>query len=289
MENGKDQIPYLIELLDDDSEQNVCHAMAALLKSDEASLDRCLCALQESENPRLRRRVHQLESAIRARRQRTQLGTRLKRSAIGLYDGVVQLHLLWFDNDLVEHVQNQWDELCHKFRSFCRQRPTLRAVADFLAKEEFHAPLNDDIAADFYCFGVVIDDHNGADVLLSVVAAELLRSAGVEASVVRSIDDFGVMDRAGNLLFPGLDFQYHAHRIFEGSPPELVVLDDIQVLRYIASILMLCAVACDSFRYVYTISNALSAFTDVHGNDGRTTILPYPYNNQKDPPSGSAI
>ena len=141
-----DQIQYLIELLDDDNEQSVQLAMAALLKSDDASLDSCLSKLQQSRNTRLQKRVRQLETALQARRNRKNLEKRLKRSS--LLEGCVQLHLCWFDNDQAELVYKQWNDLLADYRIGCGGRPSLTSVADFMAKKEFHAPMNDDLAAD---------------------------------------------------------------------------------------------------------------------------------------------
>ncbi|MBO5201566.1 MAG: hypothetical protein J6C30_02425, partial [Lentisphaeria bacterium] len=118
-----DPIQYLMELLDDDNEQSVQLAMAALLKSDDASIDNCLNKLQQSRNTRLRKRVLQLETALNARRNRSKLEMRLKRSS--LLEGSVQLHLCWFDNDQAELVYKQWNDLLADYRIRCAGRPSL--------------------------------------------------------------------------------------------------------------------------------------------------------------------
>lgn len=266
---------FLLELLDDDNEQSASLAMAELLKSDSASLDRCLCSLQESDDPRLRRRVHQLESALHARRKRLVRESRLRKpSDDSLKDRCVELHLSWFDNDLAENVEKQWAELSAGLKKAAGRRPALRDVAEYLSGAGFQAPLNDDINADFYCFGAVIDDHYGADVLLSVIAVQLMRESGQEAVIVRETDDFGVMDRDGNLLFPAFDWEYRAHRPFSKRAPECSVMTDPQVVRYIAAMLFLCAVGCDSFRYVYTVGNMLASLAGV---PDAPAGLPFPY------------
>lgn len=266
---------FLIELLDDDNEQSVGLAMAELLKSDEASVDRCLCSLQESDNPRLRRRVHQLESAIRARRRRAGLESGLKRQSLSLLDSCIQLHLAWFDNDLAENVMKQWRELRADLRKTCGAKPSLRDVGRLLYERDYQAPASDDVSADFYCIGVVIDDHYGANILLSVVVLELLRAANSECVIVRSGDDYGVADHSGNVLYPGRDFQYLSHHPFSRTPENCVVLEDCEVIRVIASMLFVCAVGADSFRYIYTLGNALAA---IAGLPGGNDFLPYPYN-----------
>lgn len=274
MEN--DQFKYLLELLDDDNEQSASLAMAELLKSDEASLDHCLRSLQTSDNPRLRSRLRQLESARRQRRKRMRMESRINRPAAPLLETCVQLHLEWFDRDTAENVMKQWNELLSAFRSKYMQRPSLRDTAEFLSEAGFQAPLNDDLAADFFCIGTVLEEKYGADVLLCVIAASLLRACGSDAAIIRRGDDYGVMDAAGNLLYPGPDWEYKAKRPFARRAEDVAVLTDAQVIRFAASMLFLCAVGCDSFRYIYTVGGMLSAMT---GSEDGTAFLPYPYNS----------
>ncbi len=268
----EDKIKYLIELLDDDNEQNVSLAMAALLKSDKTSLDQCLRSLQESENPRLRRRVHQLESAIHARRKRKILESRLKHADISLFEGCIQLHLLWFDNDLAEHVKTQWDELKEKFRAFCRKNQGMNpvlTVKDFFVQEKFGTPNPDELIADYYSIGVAIDDHFGSDLILSVIALELLSDIGITCRIFRLDDDFGITAGDGFFFCPGKDAEAVKNPV---APGGIIIWKDRAVLRYLASMLLLCAVATDSYRYIYTLSNALSAFLPEEA-----PALPYPY------------
>ncbi|MBR3709296.1 MAG: hypothetical protein IKM17_09830 [Lentisphaeria bacterium] len=267
-----DQIQYLMELLDDDNEQSVQLAMAALLKSDDASLDSCLSELQQSRSARLRKRVRQLETALKARRNRSKLEMRLKRSS--LLEGCVQLHLCWFDNDQAELVYKQWNDLLADYRIRCGGRPSLASAADFMAKKEFHAPMNDDLAADFYCLGIVLEDKYGSDLLLAIITAELLRAGGVSCAVARYADDFCVMDRAGNLVLPAYDWRYCGHDELNNMYPEIVA--DPQLLRYLGAMLLTCAVGSDSYRYVYTIGRTISTFLGQMPDCGNA-FLPYPY------------
>ncbi len=264
----EDKIKYLIELLDDEDERNASLAMAALLNGDKQSLSQCLRSLQESENPRLRRRVHQLETAFHARQKRQKLGRKLERSGLSLFDGCIQLHLLWFDNDLAECVKSQWRELVQKFQV---QAPDYYFSAkEFMLAEHFEVAYNDELVAELYSIGVAIDEHFGSDVILAVLAGELMRSIGVRSRIIRrkprngKDDYFGILLQDGStMFFPGGEL----------DSPEFVIMEDREVLRYIAAMLLLCATATDSYRYVYTISHALLA-------DDRN-ILPYPYNTER--------
>lgn len=271
------QLKFLLELLDDENDRSANLVMAELLRTDQNDLDRCLSSLQKSDNPRLKRRVHQLESAIRARKKRTLLEQKLKRPAdsrFPLLEAALQFHLAWFDNDKSKTVLAQWNELLTELKVKKGPAPTLRDVADFLKQRGFSAPLNDDLAADFYCFGVVIDEKYGSDILLSLIAVELLRQTGKNAAIVRYADDYGVSDLNGNWVFPAYDWEFNLQRDPAAQDRDFEQVPDLSVIRFIGAMLFVCAVGSDSFRYVYTISEILASLC---GNHNIPQSLPYPY------------
>ena len=74
-----DDFKNLFKLLDDDNEQSACIAMAELLQQAGPRLERILRSLQETSDAKLRRRIHQMQSAIIKRRNRRILGDALDR------------------------------------------------------------------------------------------------------------------------------------------------------------------------------------------------------------------
>ena len=105
-----DDFKNLLSLLDDDNEQLVGIAMAELISRSDARLDRILRTLQESPNQKLRKRIHQLQSAILSRRKRALFAKEFRAGGLSLKDAVLHLHLLWFDNDTLEEITEQWNE-----------------------------------------------------------------------------------------------------------------------------------------------------------------------------------
>ena len=81
----------LLSLLDDENEQAAALAMAELLRRDEKQLEPVLRKLQETTNPRLRKRIHQLQSTILLRRRRRNLTARLFGEKRNLLDGLKNL------------------------------------------------------------------------------------------------------------------------------------------------------------------------------------------------------
>ena len=75
----------LLSLLDDENEQSASLAMAELLRRDEKQLEPVLRKLQESADPRLRKRIHQLQSTLLLRRRRKVLTDRLSARKLNFF------------------------------------------------------------------------------------------------------------------------------------------------------------------------------------------------------------
>lgn len=267
--DSEKDIQVLLDLMEDENEQTASLAMAELLRSGRPELlNRRLSELQESARPGLRRRVHQLESAIGARIRRSFLAEGFRRNNLYLLDGAIRLHLCWFDNDRYENVAAQWNDL--KDDLFDAQPPDLTAVGEFMLNRGLCTPgSRDDIDPEHYCIGAVIDDTPGSDLLLSLICAQLTVGSPLELRVVRRGLDFGVADRKGNQLFPSENWRAVPAR--RGTAIQTV--PDGDILRMIASVLFFCAVSSHGFRYAYTLGSVLAAALGQESLD----FLPYPY------------
>ena len=88
----------LISLLDDEDEHVAVSAMAELLDREQ-ELGEVLAELQESDDALARRRAHQLQAAITLRRRRREFAAKLDAPKVDLIDGLIDVHLQWYDND----------------------------------------------------------------------------------------------------------------------------------------------------------------------------------------------
>ena len=61
--DDKNEMKYLVELLDDENEQSASMAMAELLTRGSTVLGPVLRDMQKSDNPRLRKRTRQIQHA----------------------------------------------------------------------------------------------------------------------------------------------------------------------------------------------------------------------------------
>ena len=261
----------LLSLLDDENEQSASLAMAELLRRDEKQLEPVLRKLQESADPRLRKRIHQLQSTMVLRRRRKNLTDRLSDRKLNLLDGLVQLHLLWFDNDSPEGLRKQWRKLLSEARRFAPDN--LEMLGMFMRKMDLNCSHQDDLEPEHFCLGSVLDHTPGADFLLCAMALLIGEQAGMNLRISQSAEtDFILVDRHENVLVP---VQNWAFVPSEGKSFTFPVWTVPMLLRYAAALMFTGAVSGDSFRYVYTVGSCLAGTADTR------LALPYPYGGSR--------
>ena len=278
--DDKNEMKYLVELLDDENEQSASMAMAELLTKGNTALEPVLRDMQKSDNPRLRKRTRQLQHALMARSRR-RIFMQPPERPISLLTGLIRLHLCWFDNDRQSFVEKQWRELEAEYR---KAHPAdLFGMAEFMRKTFPDRPENRDFHPDSFCIGAVLEDKIGSDLIFACIAAILSSSTQNRFSVVRVGIDTAVADSDGRLIFPVDNWQLYGG-VAEGEEPP-VVWDTQTILRYVSSVLFVSAVASDGFRYLYTIGAPLAAAI----GEKDLSFLPYPYGNgsvEDDPNTG---
>ena len=268
--NDKNDMKYLVELLDDENEQSASMAMAELLTKGSTALEPVLRDMQKSDNPRLRKRTRQLQHALMARSRR-HIFMQPPERPISLLTGLIRLHLCWFDNDKQSFVEKQWRELEAEYR---KAHPAdLFGMAEFMRKMFPDRPENRDFHPDSFCIGAVLEDKIGSDLIFACIAAILSSSTQNRFSVVRVGIDTAVADSDGRLIFPVDNWQLYGG-VAEGEEPP-VVWDTQTILRYVSSVLFVSAVASDGFRYLYTLGAPLAAAI----GEKDLSFLPYPYGN----------
>ena len=268
--DDKNDMKYLVELLDDENEQSASMAMAELLTKGSTALEPVLRDMQKSDNPRLRKRTRQLQHALIARSRR-RIFMQPPERPISLLTGLIRLHLCWFDNDKQSFVEKQWRELEAEYR---KARPVgLAGMADFMRKMFPDRPENRDFHPDSFCIGAVLEDKIGSDMIFACIAAILSSSTQNRFSVVRVGVDTAVADKSGCLIFPVDNWQLYGGVAEDEEPP--VVWDTQTILRYVSSVLFVSAVASDGFRYLYTLGAPLAAAI----GEKDLSVLPYPYGN----------
>ena len=258
-------IDSLLNLLDDEDDAVAVYAMGELLDREDRLGD-VLGFLQESPVARMRKRVHQLQAAITLRNRRRRFRALLEHPDFSLKQGLIEVHLQWYDNDSRPELERRWASF---FVSAGNGEPLsgLDAVSAWMRKYGMGAQSESTAQPENYCLGTVLDSHQGAASLLCAVGWLLLEDP--EIQIVRVLGDFALQDRFGRLLLP-----LHDWRIEEnGAAVECEKWDARALVKFASHMLFSHAVGSDSFRYIQTIGQALSGVPD--GTLPET--LPYPY------------
>ena len=116
MTGNQDKFRHLVSLLDDEDDMVAVSVIAELLEN-EAELGDLPAQLQESDDPLLRRRAHQLQAAMVFRRWRREFRENLIAEKCDFFAGMVGLHLLWFDRDSRTVVESGLREFIAQHRA----------------------------------------------------------------------------------------------------------------------------------------------------------------------------
>ena len=256
------ELKHLLSLLDDDSEEVAVPVLAALLERHTELLP-CLAELQESRNPAVRRRVHQLQSILTIRERRYNLLQKIEDPQRSFSENLLELHMQWFDCDMPGEVYKVYEEFASSFRE--SGVSTLAEAAQYMLKTGFFAVRDTALDPEIYCIGSAFCSRKTAESLLCGLIADMLE--GEHVRVVYKDGSFVLTD--GNLtVVPSKLWQ-----IIENSVPEGRRFDKKMLLKFAVSMLFSFSVSQDHFRYVYTIGQALTGCRD----DSFLDHLPYPY------------
>jgi hypothetical protein len=263
------KLESLIKLLDDENQQSASMVMAELLHYEPEEISEFLQKLQESDNTRLRKRVHQIQSILTTRKRRKNLSHNLQDKNVELINALMELHLQWYDNDSEENLRQLWKDLLISAQK--NHTTTLEKLAYFMQKCGFSVSSRDDIEADYYCIGIVLDELVGSDFLVCAIAKAIASHCGLDLKIIQVIGDFALIDSKNMALFPKNGWRV-IHNFKKNHYKEW---DSSMLLRLTSAMLFLCAVNTDSFRYINTIGTCISKSIGAK-NLG---FLPYPYNS----------
>ena len=256
------ELKHLLSLLDDDSEEVAVPVLAALLERHTELLP-YLAELQESRNPAVRRRVHQLQSILTIRERRYNLLQKIENPHQSFSENLLELHMQWFDCDMPGEVFKVYEEFASSFRE--SGVSTLAEAAQYMLKTGFFAVRDTVLDPDIYCIGSALCSRKMAESLLCGLIADMLD--GKDVRVVYKDGTFVLTD--GSLtVVPSNMWQ-----VIENSVPEGRRFDKKMLLKFAVSMLFSFSVSQDHFRYVYTIGQALTGCRD----DSFLDHLPYPY------------
>ena len=263
------RLEALFSLLDEQNSKTANIIIADLLNSAE-NIAPFLLELQESDDPLIRKRIHQIQSILSIRERRKNFAESLKNSSISLLEGLVEIHLQWYDSDSPHTIMETWNELFGEFKKI--HCSSIDQIAYFMRKVNFSVTERNGLIPDSYCLGLVIEDKTGVDLILCAIVKCLAQQLGLQLSVIKMIDGFALADEAGAVLSP-----MHNWRIYNKfNHRDCKVWNDQMILKLMSARLFLCAVGSDSFRYINTIGNVLAEII----GEKKLSFLPFPYDSK---------
>jgi Transglutaminase-like superfamily len=267
----QNKLKSLISLLDDSNIEVVHEAMAELLKH-ETEIDEYLAKHQESTNPELRKRIHQLQAIMIMRQRRESFAKLLNSKDLNLVDGLIAVHLQWYDNDSERFLNDLWERFLKASKRFAPKN--ISEIAYFMRKCGFETTSTDELQADSFCLGPILDDLVGADFILCAIAAQLAKEWGVELEIVRIMNNFLLIDEHGKALSPANSWQL----LSDVNSQKCEFWSKKQILELASTMLFSFSVGSNSFRYIHTIGHSLAK---VLGEE-KLDFLPYPYGAKKE-------
>ena len=266
-EDKEIRLERLISLLDDPDEDAALMILSELLAREDEIDPELLAEYQESSNKYMRRRIHQLQSALIQRKRRHDFLRRLNDGEVDFFELLLDVHLQWFDNDSPPAVR----ERLNAFLTCARKNKlsSLEEIAFFMLGSGISAEKDSTLTPELYCIGSILQECQGAASLLAAIMFHLTETTA-QITVGKVLDEFCLKDTADRILLPGRNWQ-----IFPAaSLPEFTPWDSRMILKLASANLFSSAVNSDSLRYILTISQTLSGLRD----DSVLQMLPYPYN-----------
>lgn len=257
-------IKSLMALLEDENQVIASGAMNELLKYGKASsvLAR---KYQENSNPILRKRIHQLQAVAKTRKSRDILSRRLNNTYSGLWNGLLEIHMLWFDKDAKENINELFLEFLGDFKA--HSDFSFQAVALFMKTRGFVTPIKGDIDADFYCLGPVLESKIGCEEILTILVYKLLLETGRKSKIIRIGNNFGVLSEEGYAVTP------EDWKLFTPAKNLYKECSTGDILKSIILKLFLSAVASDGFRYAFAIGVCIAKASDTDGGTKFSSVL----------------
>ena len=277
------KLQSLISLLKDEDNNIASVAMSKILeyKNDSEEMNILMAELQESSEPNIRKKIHQIQAIQRARRRRGSLSKKFNERTSDLLQGLADLNIIWYDEYTNPDISTLWNQFIFDAIKYTPRSP--KRLAEFLKKQKFSTSTSSVQDSDSYCLLAVLEDRIGTDIMLAAIALELARVFGMFGSIVHSEHyGFGVIfsntksnhttQYFGEVLFPSTNWKLY-------DPEKVLPIkawSNSKILKYITSMLFVCAIASDEPRYIQILGSCL---TNRKITDSLSDILPYPLGN----------
>ncbi len=196
------KLDALIKLLEDEDAHISTVAMEQLLNMEHC-IDGILAEFQESHNPILRNRIHQMGNILKIRRSRVSFIESVQHSRLNLWDGIVQINYQFNPRLNVQEVEKMFSSMAQRLP----KKLTTARLASFMRKKNFTCADEDVLNADLYLIEEVLLQRIGSPLLLSVIAMLLGEPRGWSAAIVIYKGRHCLLDKTNTLIEPAEDWR----------------------------------------------------------------------------------
>lgn len=191
------RISALLTLLQDDDVKIAALAMEQLLDLGHET-DEAIAEHQESHDPQLRQRIHQLSSILQRRRLREEFLGALGDGTLSLWRGIVAINVLSDPAVNVEYIEREMESLA---KAIAEGESSAARVAKLMKDRELRVPSEEILDMDLYLLDRILEEGSGSAVLLCAIAQE---AAGENwpATIVMRNGRFCLLDAEHTLVEP---------------------------------------------------------------------------------------
>ncbi|HPO90033.1 MAG TPA: hypothetical protein P5105_05025 [Victivallales bacterium] len=262
----KDKIKTLVKLIEDEDIETASKAMAEVLRNQRTAW-RVISILQESSNPHLRKTAHQMQYALTCRERQKKLAKKLLCENLNLLETLIEIHLLWFDEDSEHALKEQWS----RFRNLSKNwdANSIQHLAEMMKALSLQSSPFEELECADYCIGEIISSGKGADFMLCSIAKIIASDESLSLSVIATDAGFCLYDEQKHIgLFPDKNWTLAQCKINNNVKR----WNNVMLANLTISSLMFCSIASGDLRYTYIIGSTLLKSLDSEFEK----IMPYP-------------
>jgi hypothetical protein len=260
------KLSSLLNLLEDDNQEVATMAMEQLLTLDK-DLDTVICQNQETLNPKLRQRIHQLTSILQIRHKRSEFLELVQVEEFDLWEALSLLNQLYYPSCDLERLQERVQEVMTQLYAE-QPQPNILHVAAFLREANYTTPADVVHDSDAFMVEQAVIARVGDMAVLCVFAQLLCQRIGIETRVVLKDGVFCLFEPGTKRLLDPKD-EWSAQLVSSEEPVQ--PCSARSVVFSVLTRLFSGAVAEGELYEIYYFGKLLSSMCDAELDD-----IPYP-------------
>lgn len=194
----------LFSLLQDSNESVASLAMEQILQLPDFEAQ--IRSAQDSSEPMLRRRVHQLSSIARRREYMGQFLRSALKGRIGLWRAMLLLDHLYDQQSSFSYLESMSKALIHEFSS---SRGGSNSLARFMREHKFCVPGDNWFDVGNHLLGDVLESRVGSSALLCIIAQHIGSFRGWHSHIVLHQGRYCLLDQNLSMIDPSEDWKLH--------------------------------------------------------------------------------